>query len=242
VRPSSSTGGRRRRVAALTPDERRAAIVAATLPLLRECGLSVSTRQIAEACGVAEGTIFGVFPDKPALIEAAMVSAFDPEPVVRSFTAIDRAAELRHRLAAAARILVERLAANERLIAAVRGANMAPDSVFLAQLADSRRRILEAITEVIEPDRARLRRSPTDAAQLLLVMVFATARGMFGENTAIDGDEIVALLLDGLLLPSSDHARPRHPEPRHPEPRHPEPRHPEPRHPEPRHPEPGDPA
>ena len=42
----------------------------ATLPLLRAHGLSITTRQIAEAAGVAEGTIFGVFPDKEALLQA----------------------------------------------------------------------------------------------------------------------------------------------------------------------------
>ena len=57
----------RRRVAPLAPDDRRAALIEATLPLLREHGTAVSTRQIADAAGVAEGTIFRVFPDKNSL-------------------------------------------------------------------------------------------------------------------------------------------------------------------------------
>src|SRR5690349_3699156 len=39
----------------LPPAERRAALVAATLPLISEHGPAVSTRQIAVAAGVAEG-------------------------------------------------------------------------------------------------------------------------------------------------------------------------------------------
>ena len=42
-------------------------IVAATLPLLLEHGELVTTRQIAEAAGIAEGTIFRVFADKDEL-------------------------------------------------------------------------------------------------------------------------------------------------------------------------------
>ena len=43
-------------------------IVEATLPLLLEHGEMVTTRQIAEAAGIAEGTIFRVFADKDELI------------------------------------------------------------------------------------------------------------------------------------------------------------------------------
>ena len=49
------------RAAPLSPDERRRAIVDAVLPLLIEHGRAVTTRQMAEAAGIAEGTIFRVF-------------------------------------------------------------------------------------------------------------------------------------------------------------------------------------
>jgi AcrR family transcriptional regulator len=58
-------------------EDRRAAILDAVLPLIREHGFDVSTRQIAEAAGIAEGTIFRVFPDKMALLCAALDQAMD---------------------------------------------------------------------------------------------------------------------------------------------------------------------
>lgn len=67
----------------LPAEERRQALIDATLPLLREQGVAVSTRQIAEAAGVAEGTIFRVFESKDDLVNACLVEALSVENVTR---------------------------------------------------------------------------------------------------------------------------------------------------------------
>ncbi len=56
--------GVRERARPLPPGDRREAILVAVLPLLREKGRDVTSRELAEAAGVAEGTLFRAFGDK----------------------------------------------------------------------------------------------------------------------------------------------------------------------------------
>jgi AcrR family transcriptional regulator len=196
---------RRRRVPALAPDERRAELIAATLTLLREHGLDVSTRQIAQAAGVAEGTIFRVFPDKPSLICAAVASAFDPAPTISALAKIPPTDSLRDRLISAAAILAHRVSQNASLLAATRGlgAEAPSRSGPPAEIRHALGRIVEAVTELVQPDRELLRCSPAMTAQLFFSMIVTTTRGGWGGTEPMNSDEIVALLLDGLLAPAT---------------------------------------
>ncbi|MGO7983999.1 TetR/AcrR family transcriptional regulator, partial [Rhizobium johnstonii] len=56
----------------LSRDDRRNAIMEAIVPLIVAHGRSVTSKQIAEAAGVAEGTIYSVFADKDELLEATV--------------------------------------------------------------------------------------------------------------------------------------------------------------------------
>ena len=79
----------RTRAQPMSPEERRESIIDAVVPLLKEHGRDVSSRQIAEAAGVAEGTIFRAFGDKETLISAAIARFFDPQPFRDALRAID---------------------------------------------------------------------------------------------------------------------------------------------------------
>src|SRR3954469_20425754 len=94
TKPTTKLG----RATALPASERRAEIIAATLPLVLTHGSAVTTRQIAEAAGIAEGTIFRVFPDKESLVAAVIESAFDATSTDAALAGIDAALPLESRL------------------------------------------------------------------------------------------------------------------------------------------------
>ncbi len=108
-----------KRAAALPPDERRSAIVAATLPLLVAHGEMVTTRQIADAAGIAEGTIFRVFADKDAVIAAAVDAALDTAQLEEHLGAIDPSLSFEQSLAAAVEILQQRVVDIWRLVSSI---------------------------------------------------------------------------------------------------------------------------
>ena len=64
-------------------------IITAAIPLLIKHGEMVTTREIADAAGIAEGTIFRAFADKDELLAAIIDAALDPAPFERSLATID---------------------------------------------------------------------------------------------------------------------------------------------------------
>jgi len=196
VRPEHRS---RHRAAPLPPDERRASIVCATIPLLIEHGAQVTTRQIAEAAGIAEGTIFRVFADKESLVEAAIETAFDPGPLDVALRAVDRSLELEARLCIAAAIVQRRAAAIWQLMAAVGMSKPPAGTRSRDGSGDGRHRLGDstALAELFEPDRDRLRRDPAASAELFRGLIFATSHPALAAQP-LDPAEIVSVLLHGI--------------------------------------------
>jgi AcrR family transcriptional regulator len=189
-----------RRAAPLPPEARRASIISAALPLIRLHGTAVTTAQIAMAAGIAEGTLFRVFPDKDALITAAIQTAFDPAPTERELAAVAADLGLRHRLIAAVEILRRRVEAIWQLMA-ILGMTAPPVQTALASRPvpgyDGTMRLL---TEMFEPQRDELRCAPEQAARLLRMMTFAGAHPRINDGQPLTAGEIVAVLLDGIRV------------------------------------------
>lgn len=188
-----------RRASPLPPGARRAALIAATLPLIRKHGPDLSTRQIAVAARVAEGTIFRVFPDKESLIRAAVDAAFDPAPVIAALERIDRSAPLDDRLTAVVRIVQPWLANIIGLAMALRVGRSFGEKLHPKRPRPSRA-VSRAITRLIEPDRAALRVSPAEAARLLRLLVFSGSHPGITEGKLLTPEQIVSVILDGIRV------------------------------------------
>lgn len=64
------------RAAPMSVDDRRQWIAVEAIPLFIEYGTSVTTKQLAEYLGIAEGTIFRAFADKKTLVQAVVEAFF----------------------------------------------------------------------------------------------------------------------------------------------------------------------
>lgn len=186
----------RRRAAALPPEQRRELLVQATLPLLLEHGTAVTTRQIAEAAGVAEGTIFRAFPDKDSLVAAVVEAAFDPAPFEADLARIPLDAPLVHRLEVAVDLLQQRIGALGRLMVAA-GLTRPPGNAAAAVRRQPPTSV-EAIARLFEPDAGSLRRSPVESALVLRSLTFAGTHPMMVDEPT-PPSEIVDVLLHGVL-------------------------------------------
>lgn len=188
----------------MPPDERRAAIIDAATPLLRTYGRAVTTRRIADAAGIAEGTIFRVFPSKDALIDAVVEHVFDPTDSARRISAIDLADPLQSRLKTCVRIACDRVEMVVGLMTVLhrpedghekrprhRGGHRA--------FAQAHANLLAAVTAVLEPDATLLSCSPKRAAQLIHTLAFAGAHPMLEAADRFGADEITRILLHGIL-------------------------------------------
>lgn len=186
----------------MSRDDRRTAIVVATLPLLREHGHAVTTRQIAEATGIGEGTIFRVFDNKNELIDACMTAAFDQGPTLERLVAIDGALSLEQRLIAAVKILQDRLASVIELLIALGLAG--PPELRNRNRMDPRARLghgqlVDALAELIEPDRELLNGTPAETAQVVRLLTFAASHPKICDEHPMTAEQIVTVLLHGML-------------------------------------------
>ena len=191
----------------MAPADRRRAIVEAVIPLLLERGSAVTTREMAEAASIAEGTIFRVFPDKTAVIHASIESIMDPEQISGAINAIPTTDPLSVQLEAAARILVERSERVGALIGVLRSSgshDAGPPSDARRYVSDANTAILGALTELFEQSSDQIRVSPRQAAIAFLGFVFATAHPLVAPEEKPSVSAGIDVVMNGIGANAED--------------------------------------
>ncbi|MFE4463967.1 TetR/AcrR family transcriptional regulator [Oerskovia sp. NPDC056781] len=211
----------------MSRDDRRAAIASATVPLLARYGAAVTTRQIAEAANVAEGTLFRAFEDKDELLHAALVAALDPAPLVRAIDDLPDRDSLETTLVALADLIQESQRATAKIVQVAHqfmgdrhgkpGRHTRPGDPGDAphhrhgdhgeQGADSHRDarmsavqdIVGAIEARVAPFAPELRTEPRVAASVFFFLVHGHASPMMSQGGPLDPTQIVDVFLHGVL-------------------------------------------
>jgi AcrR family transcriptional regulator len=195
----------------MSPDDRRKAIVSVLVPLIVERGGEVSTRELARAAGIAEGTIFRVFPDKRSLLLAAAEEAVNPADGQAQFdAALEGVEDLRDKIVVAAGRVLDRMrltmsvmvAVRPRLVAAFHEQQekgeqpkLGPPTFMLKAQEDLHRRL----TGLFEPHRDELATTPEVAAIALRSLTIGASRPELGMAAVLRPEEIADLLLNGVL-------------------------------------------
>jgi AcrR family transcriptional regulator len=210
----------------LPPDERRASLVAATIPLIAEHGLKVTTKQIATAAGVAEGTIFRVFTDKTELIQAAINTAFDPERTLADLATIDVGLPLHGRCLAITRVLQDRLVAVFKIMIAMRMApgqpkyrpkqgatpgQVGPPGSPGAPFDPRTEQIFNEIVRLLEPDSDEFNLPVKEVANILRLLTFSGSHPFISDGNLLTAEQITSTVLDGVRRrpDTPDHGGPR---------------------------------
>ena len=206
------------RAAPLPPDERRLAILRAVLPVVRAKGTDVTTRELAEAAQVAEGTLFRVFDDKESLLREALAAALDPSEDIARLGAIDLSQPLEARIAAAIRIGTARLddltlwmSVLHRLGRGHGAWHGRRDPAAVSEWAQRQRGAMMLIRtqlrRVLEPDADRLRlpvETVVELLELTLAGVIAQAANKLRQGSSVhppDPELLADFFLGGVLGP-----------------------------------------
>lgn len=207
---------RRERAKPLAAADRRAAIIAATEPLLIEHGAATTTRLIAEAAGVAEGTIFRHFASLRELYRAVAEQAFAPRDEAETLAAmLAELPDLESKLRATIDQLTQRMQRGVLIMMSVRTALAAaePDGTVPGTfegahkhgpptfLIEANKRLIDNLTTLLfEPHADELRLPPRKAALVLRSLTIgAWLPGLPRTNQPLSSDDVIDVLLGGIL-------------------------------------------
>jgi AcrR family transcriptional regulator len=185
------------RASPLPPGERKAAIIEAVIPAMIEHGASLTSRQIAEAAGVAEGTIFRVFGDKETLLREAADAYLDPAPLRASLARIDPSLPLEAKVAQILAVLRKRFHGVISIMSAIGHAGGRPPQVR-HPTREQRWEYVSIVAGLVEPELDRLNVPAEDVAPFIRLVAFAMSVPGFTVEPSFDDELLTRLIVYGI--------------------------------------------
>ncbi len=180
----------------MSVEDRRESILDAVVPLLLSHGADVTTKDIADAAGIAEGTIFRAFADKDELIQLAVARFMDPEPTFAALECIDPSLDLEAKVRAVVEIFRERFAGVIGVVSAL-GHQKSPRDHHRRPEADARAKAIFAM--LFTPDADRFRIEPGLAVFFIRLLTFGTSMPMFTSDRDVNTDQLVDFIMQGIV-------------------------------------------
>ncbi len=189
----------------MTPDGRRQAIIDATLPLLLTKGPELSTREIAQAAGVAEGTIFRAFETKSDIIHATIHAALEPTTALDALSTLPPEQSLEQRVIAILAVLVEEITRTRTLFTHLAGAGFGPRQPHPPTTGkgqpgphDGRIRMVGSTAAALAPYASQLGVEVSTAARLLNALAFAASFGAAEDTNPTSPTTMAKVVLYGI--------------------------------------------
>lgn len=198
------------RATPLPRDKRRAAIVEATIPLLRQHGHTLTSRQIAEAAGIAEGTVFRAFDSLDDVIQATVMEVLSSARLERTMAETRFTGELRDDCLAAVELMSTYVGTVKPLIhlghsAANRGLMRCAREEMTGRQAE----LFTFLEARFAPHEDELALAPGQFVKLLELLTVGLETQFTPQIVAISHTQLIDFALNGALrseTPRKEHA------------------------------------
>ncbi len=182
----------------MSVEDRRTHIVGVTIPLLLEHGAEVTTREIADAACIAEGTVFRAFADKNELIDACIARVMDPTESLDALARVDSSQGLENTIQEVVELLHRRVGSVVRFMGALGPRDHARRQAGHDHTQPPLAEATAVVERLLEPYAHRLRVPVATAVEYLRILVFGTAMPFLTSGTASEPSQLADFILRGI--------------------------------------------
>ncbi|WP_029145655.1 TetR/AcrR family transcriptional regulator [Microbacterium luticocti] len=183
----------RTRAEPMPPEQRRAMIAEQAVPLFLEHGSALTTRQLAEHLGIAEGTVFRAFGDKESLTRAAVETFFAQSRARMEEGLVDPTLPLEQKVAALVSGTRTWMSRMMRMLSLIPREEIPQ---LLSGPGDTAYR--EAIAAVFAPDADQITVRSDRLGSIMRIAGMAANAARFDEDAGLTDDELVHFILYGI--------------------------------------------